>query len=41
MEGLNDLPAEASVDPVFAGTGIFIMDLLHYDRRELKGMRIC
>jgi hypothetical protein len=41
LEGLNNLPAEASVNPVFAGTGIFITDLLYDDRRELKRRRIC
>jgi hypothetical protein len=30
------LPAEAEVNPVFAGTGIFVIDFLSHDGLELK-----
>jgi hypothetical protein len=35
-EGLNSLPAEAKVDPVFTGTGIFVVDFLSHGERGQK-----
>jgi hypothetical protein len=40
-EGLNSLPAEVEVNPVFAGTGIFVINFLSNDEKELKRGRIC
>ncbi len=35
-EGLNNLPAEAEVDPVSTGTGVFVMDSLPHGERGSK-----